>query len=388
MSGYLIDERRVVARVGKISILLRKSSGSYYLSSWDETHRRIARRTTKLKSLADARKVAREWDKDLARGHLERLMGQHDRISINMAIGEAIQRGGKGKGEEHTAALTRSTGYFMTWLNGRARHWDEINARLVSEYIEYLSGRGMKPATIAHYIRPLTTAARYWVRQDDRTHRPLHITHPALELAPPAKNHLTIEQLLDCIRLAGARNNVYAMAGFVLGGLAGLRLREIADIRRADFNGDLGMLTVTRDKTARTARVSHSARTIPMLPDVARFLAACYARGDRDRLIDGDDQTVARAMRTVMAAADISAVVPKDAGRKSFMQWSRPVSGVDPSAFGAYVGHSPGTMADKAYVSWTPSLLREKIIIPLQRHLDRLADGVGAMIIDMAGATH
>jgi integrase len=340
------------------------------MACWDRSKRRMIRRSAKAENLEQAKQAARNWKAELERNEHQAMQTRGEKLTTKRAIAEAIRLGGrpnKQKSDEHLKDQKRFAGYFELWLGARARYWDDIDVGLVNEYIDSLTQ--LKPKSRRNYIAPIVTAAAYWHSRDNRLYRPMRISHPDLDLGRREKRFLLLAQLRRCIELAQESNARFGLIGFVVCGMAGLRLRELACITREDFDADAGTLQIRRAKN------DASPRTIPLLDGVAAFVASCFETDPSPYLVtdvqtkeQGNNLTVSRQMRRVLDGAGFSHIAPKDAGRKCFMNWTA-VPGVDSCAFDAYVGHAPRRTADRFYRTYTVEQLHALVLDPLELHL-------------------
>lgn len=367
------DRRIRVKRIGPVTILRRELTGSYYLRVWDSKTHRPVTKSAKTANLEEAEKAARNWKAEIQAGRRAALLPNKARLTVEEALKQGCRHGGKKhakKSEGRLKNLEDYSRYFTDWLKGTGiRYWDEVDSRLVAQYIDSLVARDVKAKSISHYLSPLTISAKYWAGMDSQQYRPLYIAHEGLVKEEPRKEHLTLDQLRMAIAMATARQLRWAVIGFTVCGMAGLRLRELAYITRADLEGDV--LTVRRAKN------DASPRTIPVLPDVARFLQSCFDSDPSPYLIhkmdgsQGNNRTVSDQMKIVLNSLGHATIAPKEAGRKTFVNWAT-VKNVHPYAFDAYLGHAARSMADEAYRKFTVAQFRELVVQPLTLHLEQI----------------
>ena len=366
------DRRVQVGKVGIVKLERRELNGRLYLKAYDFRRKRYVRKSTGTKSMEKARALALAWKRQIETDRPKAFCTKPERVTIEKALAEGIKLGGRKnyrRVEDHASNLNDYREYFLEWARSNKLHyWDEVDGRSVAEYIEFQQGRGLKPRTLRNYVSVLSIAAKYWAEAEPELYRPLIISHPALALEKPEKHHLNRSQLMVCIATAQKQgNNVFGTIGLVLGGLAGLRIREMLDIRRADYDPKNRTLRITHEKNR------YSPRTIPLLPYVADCIAAAFASHSEDLLIHrldgthGTDGTVTKPMRRAVVGAGFT-IAPKDSGRKTFMNWAK-VRGVDADALDAYTGHAPKSTADRFYRRYTVAMFRELVLEPIEAAL-------------------
>ncbi len=171
-----------------------------------------------------------------------------------------------------------------------------------------------------------------------------------------------------------------ALIGFVVGGMAGLRLREIAAITRADFDAKAGTLQTGTKNDA-------SIRCIPLLSGVVSFIQSCFETDPSQYLVhhrgvNGNDNQISRGMRRVLDEAGLPTISPKDAARKTAINWMKQ-PGVDSDCFNRYVGHSAKTTVDRFYREYSTEQLRLFVIEPVQAYLDSRVKPAAQVVVDL-----
>lgn len=166
---------------------------------------------------------------------------------------------------------------------------------------------------------------------------------------PAPMRYLELEQLTTVIHYAHGVNDAAALAGFVFGGLAGLRLSEICALTPAAVREDT--LTVG-DKTP------WSLRSIPVCAAVALFAAAwftCHAQSPCRRF-DSMSHRMRRVLNAVAALTGDTTyrmVEPHEAARRSFVNIAVS-AGVEHNILAAYIGHAPQDTMSKHYADYQP----------------------------------
>lgn len=369
------DKLLVVKRIGPVSVLKRTISGHYYIQTRDALKRKEVRKSAKTKNLEDAIKAARKWKHQLESDKERALQLDCERLTVEQALRDGVEHGGqrnRQKSDEYLRKLNSFVDYFLTWNGGKIRHWQDMDTHVVNRYINHLVAKGIAPKSRVHYISPIQMASKYWASVDGKKFQRLYIANGALHVPDPRKVFLTFKQLNNCIAIARQHNLRYAVIGFILGGMAGLRLREIAFIQRSDFYSQSGTIRIRRAKN------EYSPRSIPLLPEVAVFLDSCFTSDPSPYLVhwqngeQGDNNTVAKEMRAVLNLAGHLQVQPKEAARKTFINWARPIPGMDRDAFESYTGHRPANETAKSYLQFNESAYRRLVIAPIQQEWERL----------------
>lgn len=377
-----------VKRTGPV-IIERRQNGRLYMKVFDASRRGYIKKSCRTEIIDHAMRQARAWKQALENDKAEALRPKSERLGLDEALREGIRLGGKKnhtRQKDHGENLDDSRRYFMDWARSKGlRYWDQINKRVVDKYIDFQKARGLKPKTLRNYVSVLSICAAYWFGVDNRVHRPLLISHPALDLGIPEKHFLTLPELFKAIETAKKQKNRYGWIGLVLGGLGGLRIEEMIDIRREHFDPNTGILNIVHAKTP------HSPRLIPVLPFVSQALKYIFDSDDSLWLIhkrngdQGTDGTLAKPMARAIRGAGLR-IAPKDAARKTFMNWSLQ-PGMIQEVLDLYSGHAPKSTAAKFYREKpTPEKYREFVLDPIQKYLDGLSpDGTPrqARILDV-----
>ena len=235
--------------------------------------------------------------------------------------------------------LRRSSDQFIQFASGAfpdLSDWSNLTSINVAAFVRHCENRGLAATTIYQYCQPIVL-----------TERTMDLHFPAdksanlnvYKLLPPrrrrTKVYLEADQLLACILAAKTRA---ARLGFWLGGICGMRLSEIARIRRVDLQDDV--LTIPKSKTLAGERV------IPLPKAVAAVLGRDLAKAKADRPLYRDIEYLSHAMRAVLDAQAVAThdetfdlICPKDAARKTSINLF-PLAGIHPDYRRAYHGHA------------------------------------------------
>jgi site-specific recombinase XerD len=141
-----------------------------------------------------------------------------------------------------------SLGQFLQWLDGPL---EQVNSRIISHYIDFLMGRGLRPKTINCHLERIRQFYGYLIQEED-----LGLVNPVkkgygLKMSKPLPKHLTEEELHVLFRACkGPRDR----AMFMLMLRCGLRVAELANLTLGDID-PRGRRLVIRDGKGRKGRL-------------------------------------------------------------------------------------------------------------------------------------
>lgn len=268
-------------------------------------------------------------------------------IAINIA--DALELGivKSDSGDDHKDVLRLTAGYAQKHLmkEQKLRSWHDVEERHIAKYVESLKAKGLAGSTIKNYVVPLRLAsnATRWefnakpidfnlIRLPDRENKPARFL-----TAPDAF------RALKCIRRMPKKRRPFTAlaAGF----LGGLRLTEFNRLTPDKLIGD------ELEISGRTKN-NPSARVIPIPQLLVQILKEWFEYGVEPVR---DSRELGRRVRTALddlafytGIEDYELVEPRDAGRKSWVQWASMLN-VPERAAQAYMGHHMGNAMINRY---------------------------------------
>jgi len=197
---------------------------------------------------------------------------EHPHLTIAEVLAEAIKTGCHGQ-DEWKRKLASYAGYFIEFCEGRRlRLWEEIRHAHVGEYVKYLQEDDLARPTIKNYIHVVGFATRYAVRNHQDHYRdfwmhyslPDHIGQSGEYDDEDGLEALSIGEVLDLYDwLDGHRWGDFLRPGVLLGGLVGLRVREIVYLTWPNVLIDDGCIVIQNEE-GHMVKNKYSVRKLPV----------------------------------------------------------------------------------------------------------------------------
>jgi integrase len=310
-------------------------------------------------------------------------MNTNTGLNIRQLIESALDEIEKPKWRAHQRNAAKCG--FLRFLEEKRpelKQWAQLVPGHIKEFSKWLTNErdpNIKPWTAHNYLNPLRLAQRHVQFYYPDLHRNLFVRNIAPKITPSAKRYLMTDQLAAAIAHAKQANDTGALCGLVFGGLAGLRLEEIASLQAADVETD--GINIRRQKVE-----GMPARFIPLptpAMDFAKAWAKLYSRCPL--------QTIEAMSHRIRKILDRCAV---DTGEREFTmtdahQATRVTftnialhAGVDTKYLDAYMGHAPQGVFEKHYADLVPSIhdmprlqkekvlqMRKRVIEPIDKKL-------------------
>lgn len=262
-------------------------------------------------------------------------------VATNPTIKDALQLGIKESvsSAEHKKVMAVTAGKAAAYFAANGiKLVKQVDERAVAKYIKSMQSRGLKPASIRHYLVPIrhAIAVTKWDTGHGIDFKSLPI--PKREYGPanfvPAPEML---EVLDTIRAFGRWRSYACLAACFM---AGLRLSEFNRLTRDKLRGDV------LEISGRTKNLP-SRRVIPIPSTLVDILEQWFAM-DMEPI--SCVRNLGRQVRNSLDMAFESLcldldVEAREGGRKSFMQWASALN-LDENAVRAYAGH---TLRDMRY---------------------------------------
>lgn len=257
--------------------------------------------------------------------------------------------------------------------------WARVTTAMCREYVMWLAARDVGANCTRNYLTVLRLAANYAMEMCPESARPIRFCRLVPQSPFCPKRFLTAARLRACIACAEGQDDHTAKLALVLGGLAGLRLQEIARIRHESLRGDGLWIVDSKNR--------YSTRLIPILPEVREYLAAFLSF---HRVWPYHNfETFCKAVRRVLTRMlegtgdeTYRLVLPHDCARKTFVNLAVQ-AGVGESFCDCYIGHAPRSTAGLHYRDLTPraddlpdyrelklDVLRREVVGPLSKFLE------------------
>lgn len=242
--------------------------------------------------------------------------------------------------DDHKKVLRTTARLAAEYFTKRAgiRKFGQIEEKHIAAYVRDLQKRGLKPASQRHYIIPIRLAYNAL-----RLHTKQRIDFRAIQMPKrtyAAANFVPADdmfKILDCMR-AFERHRSFACvaAGF----MAGLRISEFNRLAPDKLRGDeLEISGITKNNPSR--------RVIPIPETLVIILEDWFVRDEQPlSCVRNLGQQIRNSLDMAYESLCLEgSVEPREAGRKSWMQWASAL-GIQDSAARAYAGHAMRDMRD------------------------------------------
>lgn len=235
--------------------------------------------------------------------------------------------------DDHKKVLRTTARLAVEYFTKRTgiRKFGQIEEKHIADYIEDLQKRGLKPSSQRHYIVPIRLAYNAL-----RLHTKQRLDFKAIQLPKrtyEAANFVPADdmfRILDCMR-AFERHRSFACvaAGF----MAGLRISEFNRLTPDKLRGDeLEISGITKNNPSR--------RVIPIPETLVIILEDWFALEEQPlSCVRNLGQQIRNSLDMAYESLCLEgSVEPREAGRKSWMQWASSLE-VPSGAARAYAGH-------------------------------------------------
>lgn len=257
-------------------------------------------------------------------------------LTKNLTISDALKLGIKeasDSSDEHKKVLGITADLAARYFaSQKLKHIVQVNERAVVSYIKDMQKRGLKPASIRHYLVPLRHAIR--ATKWDTGHSIDFESLPIPKREYGHANYVPAEQMFQALDSIRAFERWRSYACLSAGFMAGLRISEFNRLTSDKLRGD------ELEISGRTKNLP-SRRVIPIPPTLAVILQEWF---DRKMEPISCVKNLGRQVRSSLDAAFESLrldldVCAREAGRKSWVQWAGALN-LDENATRAYAGHT------------------------------------------------
>jgi len=375
---------RTIHRIGKIKIKINPRDWTYFVHYPNPQGGKPILESTGHKATTQAQRNGDSIPapvKKIADARFNQLITgttpkqKQNRITISQAFTEAIKR--SMAGAEHRKNLISSSGYFADWLelnHHEILYWDQITPRIILDYVDAKAESGVGPKTLRHYVSVITMTAAYWARNEPENYREFKIISPHMKVkSKPEKNYLNLEQLQLLLKLCSESKNQSYYYAVLMGGFAGLNIKEVISLKRESFSGEFKTVTISEGKTA------YRERSIPLLAFVTENVKGFQPLTRSTGGPAGYD-TIGKGLRKLLNKAAILhkehaqaflSCDPKDM-RKSFANLCVTAK-VSRENLGYYIGHARKHMTDRVYAEYeSHEYLQSQVLDPIEAMLNTL----------------
>lgn len=256
------------------------------------------------------------------------------------------------KWREHQRRSMKSG--FLRWneeTKAGVHLWSDLKPIHIRNFVLWME-RDMKwkRNTVSHYTNVIRKSSE-WVQLNmpDQWENPF-IRKMRREPEPSSDRYLMPDQLAQVVKVAKEMNETSVVAALMFGGLAGIGLLELLDMKAEDITAD--GIRITRPKNAYRPRI------VPMCEPLKTYALAwknCFgrvpARGDyslskRGRLVL--DATAERTKDETFRMVNLH-----EATRVTFANTAK-VAGVPAESLAAYLGHVGTSTLEKHYLKLIP----------------------------------
>lgn len=353
---------------GSVKLKSLDKSSNFYISYWCKAANRMISESTGTSNIAEAKKIAKTRAESIPTNAVAKNnILSHVPVVLQEALIESIKNS-KSKDNKHRTNLLNYAEYFRIYMLKNfplVKFWYQIVSEHLQSYVDYLtSEKRLKSTTVKNYISVVLMTNRYMCQRYAKASIYYPFIAPFFVNDIRQIHYLSFSEISNVLSIAREQNEPYAEIGFLLGCLAGLRIKEIVrlEISNFDFENSTVFITHTKNK--------FSIRTIPLFPALATriqeiyqtrntsspyLIERCPKQGPLNGVVTyGEDYTISKPMRRVLNHGfevtgnnNYLNCSPMDS-RKSFVNMCVDAD-VDPVWRDSYIGHAGGTTAERYY---------------------------------------
>lgn len=277
----IIGKWSVEALNGTHKVKLMGTSQGFTLQQKSQTKWKVSGVSLIGSSRLQIRKVFAAKDLEEALDHGGRLVlglvpesksDYHPHLTIAKVLHEAIMQRSHGQ-KEQKAKLCCYARYFIEFCEGRKlRLWEELKHSHVDEYVEYLRKDSLRRKTLHNYIHIIGFGMRHVVADFPEHYRdfwmsynlPAHIGEDGIYDDDDGSEALSVSEVLKFYEwLKNHRWAEFLRPGVLLGGLVGLRVREIVYLSWQNVLFNEGCIVVQNEE-GHIMKNKYSVRKVPV----------------------------------------------------------------------------------------------------------------------------